>query len=170
MRLKGIHVVEKMPVQAESGGLGYSGGHVWISTSFLKGAREHDPAKQAAFRAEHGAVNFANQGAKDAAEYIKIGVAHEMGHHADTGLLLDTGKGMRMTVDGGTPVTEADMLAVSGYATTHPAELFAEVHALMSTGHKDRVPPSLQTYYHNALATADPEPIAAYLRSSAGDK
>ena len=145
----------------EATAFGYSNGHVIISPQAVEAARSHDRVKALArYTGEDaGKRSFVMEDARDGDEYLKIGVAHEIGHHLETALLLDLGKAAR-DVGGLLP---KDIERVSGYATTHPVELFAEVHAMVSTGRKNQLPDQVSRWYEAALKTADPDPIRAFI-------
>ena len=157
-KLKLRSIAVKLKNGWEDGGLGYSNGHITITPKFAyESARNHN--RESALI--DGLRSYAWQDAGNSAEALALAVAHEVGHHLETALLLDTYKAARET---GADLSEAVTVNISGYATTHPAELFAETHSYMTMGRQDMVPPGVQAWYKAALETADPEPIAVFMR------
>lgn len=170
LRAHNVQVVDKMPVSSDQGGLGHSGGTIYITRGFLdKEAKNVDrEATKKYLEGTGGERNFGWQDGVDQADAIRIAVAHEAGHLVDTALLLDRGKAARRLIDGGEgKLEEASFMQVSGYASTHPGEGFAEIHAFMRTGRERMVPEELRRYYQYSLEAADPEPIAGLIRNAA---
>lgn len=155
--LKSVQVVDKTPAGHDEGGLGYSGGNLYITKKFLDHAASNNPdTVRQSLTGTGGERNFAWQDGQNKSECIQLAVAHEVGHHVDSGLFIDWGKAVRTS---GLNYTESDAVKVSGYASTHPAELFAELHAFNSIGRRDKIPSNLRAIYDTALKTADPEPM-----------
>jgi 8-oxo-dGTP pyrophosphatase MutT (NUDIX family) len=171
LKLRSVEVVDRLPVGKDEGGLGYSAGRVYVTTGFLKNASSHGgdaKAKGRDFLKGTGAErNVSWEDADSPAEAIKMGVAHEMGHHASAALLLDVQKGVRDAKDAGADLSEAEVVKLSGYSSDHPEEMFAEAHSFVVTGREHKIPPGVREFYHRALATADPEPISDYVRGAA---
>lgn len=153
LKLRELIVGDKSPNGDNS--CSYGNGRIYINKKFLAEAKNVDPA---ATEAELGGFNFAWQRASTTKEAIKTMVAHEVGHHADYALLLDSAAAVRKVG----AVSESDGLKLSAYATWNSSEKFAEAHAMISMGKS--VPDSVRRWYDATVATADKEPIARYLR------
>jgi SPP1 gp7 family putative phage head morphogenesis protein len=155
-----LKAIRRSETAAETTGFGYREGVMTIGDDGLKSARGHVPGKMEKVLEGTGAKrNYVAQVARDAEEYLELGITHEAGHHVETALLLDVQKAVRSV--GG--VTEAELINLSGYASTHPVEMFAELHGAM-VSRPDIVSIKLKKLYWAILDTADPKPIARYLR------
>lgn len=160
LKLRSVEIVGGQ--RTESMGAGYSNGRIVINPKHLNAVREHN--REAVESYLGGFRNYAWQAADNAKDALEITLAHEMGHHVETALLLDIQGGYRELIDSGVDLGEEVWARLSGYASTHASEGFAEIHAMITTGREYLVPRELVDAYRAALNTADPEPIAVFLK------
>jgi len=161
LKLKSISVAEGYANEPTA--FGWGEGHIRIDPKGIEMARSHDPDKVIEmFKDEPiGKRNFLTQDAVNVREYFELAIAHEVGHHAETALLLDVQKGVRNFGS----ISENEILTLSAYATQHPVEMFAELHAAHVTGRLHKFEPKLQGLYDSIIKTADPDPIKVYIRN-----
>ena len=148
----------------------YSGsrGEVVIGKDFLDYARDIDSivAGRNETLKEFGTVNTAKEWGDSPNDVIELEVSHELGHHVEAVLQLDLAKAHREVADAGHDLSPATFQKMSGYATVSQQEAFAEAHALVSTGRRDKMPKEVAAWYDAALKTADPEGLKKYLMNS----
>lgn len=166
LKLRSIAINGEGGPEGSNYGAAYSNGHVFIDPGHLEMLRSHDrESRLSQYQGDDaGQRSFAWEEGRDPSEALAITVAHEAGHHAETALLLDIGKGVR---NSGHEFTTDDVSReVSGYASTHPVENFAEMHAFVSTGNSDKLSPRMLEVYNAVLATADADGIPSFIAKS----
>ena len=163
LKLKSIRVTDAMSSHGSRHNADYSTDkrEIRIDPSFAAIAAATTPESReqllTEYKAEGGTRNYAREEASSPREAYELLVAHEVGHHVEAALYLDLPLAHRETGElyGDGKLNESEALKLSGYAATYGnQEMFAEAHALASTGRRDLLPPAVARWYDAALATS----------------